>query len=113
MTGKVPGAGASPLTSSARYRSGPPWLHLGPAEQAGAAAGHLPLHAGIRYFHGCYACGEDQLWGVARRQKGGDHTLAALRTIRQARPDGAPVYVILDNLSANKTPAIRDWAAEA
>jgi hypothetical protein len=31
--------------------------------------------------------------------------------MRQARSDGAPIYVILDNLSANKTPAIRAWAA--
>ena len=62
---------------------------------------------GIRYFHGCYSLGDDQLWGVMRRRKGGDHTLAALRSIRAARPDGAPIYVILDNLSANKTPAIR------
>ena len=30
---------------------------------------------------------------------------------RAARPDGAPIYVILDNLSANKTPAIRAWCA--
>src|SRR5690242_4739796 len=66
---------------------------------------------GIRYFHGCYSVGDDQLWGVVRRRKGGDHTLAALRSIRTARPDGAPIYVILDNLSANKTPAIRRWAA--
>lgn len=66
---------------------------------------------GIRYFHGCYSLGDDQLWGVVRRRKGGDHTLAALKSIRAARPDGAPVYVILDNLSANKTPAIRAWAA--
>ena len=65
---------------------------------------------GIRYFHGCYSLGDDQLWGVMRRRKGGDHTLAALRSIRAARPDGAPTYVILDNLSANKTPAIRRWA---
>ena len=56
---------------------------------------------GIRYFHGCYL-GDDQLWGVVRRRKGGDHTLSALRSIRAARPDGAPIYVILDNLSANK-----------
>src|SRR5207247_2407150 len=34
-----------------------------------------------------------------------------LKSIRAARPDGAPIYVILDNLSANKTPAIRAWAA--
>jgi transposase len=66
---------------------------------------------GIRYFHGCYSLGDDQLWGVVRRRKGGDHTLAALKSIRAARPDGAPIYVILDNLSANKTPAVRAWAA--
>jgi transposase len=66
---------------------------------------------GTRYFHGCYSLGDDQLWGVVRRRKGGDHTLAALKSIRAARPDGAPIYVILDNLSANKTPAIRAWTA--
>jgi transposase len=66
---------------------------------------------GIRYFHGCYSLADDQLWGVMRRRKGGDHTLAALKSIRAARPDGTPIYVILDNLSANKTPKIRAWAA--
>ena len=65
---------------------------------------------GIRYFHGCYCMAEDQLWGITRRRKGADHTLAALKSIRAARPDGAPIYVIMDNLSANKTPAIRAWA---
>jgi transposase len=65
---------------------------------------------GIRYFHGCYSIIDDQLWGVIRTRKGGDHSLAALKSIRAARPDGAPIYVIMDNLSANKTPAIRTWA---
>ena len=65
---------------------------------------------GIRYFHGCYSLGDDQLWGVMRRRKGGDHSLAALKSIRAARPDGAPIYIICDNLSANTTPAIRSWA---
>jgi transposase len=65
---------------------------------------------GIRYFHGCYSLGDDQLWGVVRRRKGADHSLAALKSIRNARPDGAPIYVIMDNLSANKTPTIRAWA---
>jgi transposase len=67
---------------------------------------------GIRYFHGCYSLADDRLWGVTRLRKGGDHTLAALKSIRAARPDGAPIYVICDNLSANKTPAIRTWAAK-
>jgi hypothetical protein len=66
---------------------------------------------GIRYFHGCYSLGDDQSWGVNRRRKGGYHTLAALKSIRATRLDSAPIYVIMDNLSAIKTPAIRGWAA--
>ena len=65
---------------------------------------------GVRYFHGCYSLGDDQLWGVVREHKGADHTLAALKSIRAARPGGYRLFVILDNLSANKTPAIRRWA---
>jgi DDE superfamily endonuclease len=68
---------------------------------------------GIRYFHGCYCLADDQLRGVMRERKGGDHTLAALQSIRTARPGGYRLFVILDNLSANKTPAIRRWAARA
>lgn len=68
---------------------------------------------GTRYFHGCYSLAGDQLRGVTRRRKGGDYTLAALKTIRAARPGGYRLFVILDNLSANKTPAIRRWAREA
>jgi hypothetical protein len=50
---------------------------------------------------------------VTRRRKGGDHTLAALKSIRAARPGGYRLFVILDNLSANKAPAIRSWARRA
>jgi transposase len=67
--------------------------------------------AGVRYFHGCYSVGEDRLWGVVRARKGAVNTLAALRSIRAARPDGEPIHVIVDNLSAHKGPAIRAWAA--
>ncbi len=45
---------------------------------------------GIRYFHGCYSLGDDQLWGVVREHKGADHTLAALKSIRAARPGRLP-----------------------
>lgn len=62
---------------------------------------------GVRYFHGCYSIGEDTLWGVNRLRKGARNTLAALKSSRAARPDGAPIYVILDNLSAHKGPDIR------
>jgi hypothetical protein len=36
--------------------------------------------------------------------------LAALRSIRAARPDGYRLFVICGNLAADKTPAIRRWA---
>lgn len=45
-----------------------------------------------------------------RCKKGAANTLAALKSIRAARPDGAPIYVILDNLSAHKGADIRRWA---
>ncbi|ALO12406.1 Transposase [Streptomyces venezuelae] len=51
------------------------------------------------------------MWGINRRRKGIEHTWAALRTIRAARPDGAPVYVILDNLSAHTKWRMKRWAA--
>ncbi len=65
---------------------------------------------GVRYFPGCYSVGDDRLWGVNHRRKGAVNTLAALKSIRAARPDGAPIYVILDNLSAHKGADIRRWA---
>lgn len=65
---------------------------------------------GVRYFHGCYSVGDDRLWGVNRRKKGAANTLAALKSIRAARPDGAPIYVIMDNLSAHKGTDIGRWA---
>jgi transposase len=66
---------------------------------------------GVTYFHGCYSVGDDTLWGVNRRRKGIAPTWAALKSIRAARPDGAPVYVILDNLSAHKSARILRWAS--
>ncbi|MFE7354661.1 helix-turn-helix domain-containing protein [Streptomyces sp. NPDC057543] len=53
-----------------------------------------------------------RLWGVDRRKKGAANTLAALKSIRAARLDGAPIYVILDNLSAHKGTDIRRWATK-
>jgi len=73
-------------------------------------ANYRKLH-GVRQFHGCYSVGDDLLWGVVRRRKSAGNTLAALNSIRAARPDGAPIYVILDNLSAHKGAKIRAWAA--
>jgi hypothetical protein len=47
---------------------------------------------------------------VNRRHKGAVNSLAALKSIRAARSDGAPIYVVMDNLSAHKGTKIRSWA---
>ncbi|MEV6537258.1 IS630 family transposase [Streptomyces sp. NPDC051639] len=93
-------------------------LGIRPTGGAGwAPASHPERHPatyhrthGVRYFHGCYSIGDDTLRGINRRKKGAANTLAALRSIRAARPDGAPNYVILDYLSAHKGETIRRWA---
>jgi transposase len=85
----------------------------GTPQEAGTAARDLPPHPWHPVLPRCCSLGDDQLWGVTRRRKGGDRTLAALQSIRAARPGGYRLLVILDNLSANKTPAIRAWAGRA
>ncbi|MDQ1042242.1 hypothetical protein QFZ76_000478 [Streptomyces sp. V4I2] len=43
-------------------------------------------------------------------QRHRQHPGGALKSIRAARPDGAPIYIILDNLSAHTGADIRPWA---
>lgn len=81
-----------------------------PASKPQRQPANYHKHHGVRQFHGCYSIGDDLLWGVVRRQKSAANVLAALKTIRAARPDGEPIYVILDNLSAHKGAKIRAWA---
>ncbi|WP_328404917.1 IS630 family transposase [Streptomyces sp. NBC_00390] len=90
-----------------RPTAGAGWAPIGQPERHPAT--YHRTH-GVRYFHGCYSVGDDRQWGVNRRKKGAVNTLAALRSIRAARPDGAPIYVILDHLSAHKGDKIRGWA---
>ncbi|MEU9890495.1 IS630 family transposase [Sphaerisporangium sp. NPDC051011] len=90
-----------------RPTSGSGWAKQGRPDRLPAT--YRRTH-GITYFHGCYSVGDDLLWGVNRRRKGIGHTWAALRSIRAARPDGGPIYVILDNLSAHRNWRIRTWA---
>jgi transposase len=95
-----------PLTI--RPHAGAAWAPVGRPDRLPA---NYHKHHGVRQFHGCYSVGEDTMWGVVRRGKSAANTLAALKSIRAARPDGAPIYIVLDNLSAHKGPAIRAWAA--
>ena len=95
-----------PLTI--RPHGGAGWALAGHPDRL--PANHHKLH-GVRQFHGCYSVGDDTLWGVVHHRKSTANTLAALKSIRKARPDGAPIYVILDNLSAHRGVQIRQWTA--
>ncbi|GGS62147.1 IS630 family transposase [Streptomyces griseoviridis] len=90
-----------------RPTAGSGWAELKHPDRVPAT--YHRTHGG-RYFHGCYSIGDDTLWGANHRRKGSANTLAALKSIRAARPDGAPIYVILDNLSAHKGTGLRHWA---
>ena len=94
-----------PLTIRPHLGAG--WARKGHPDRL--PANYHKLH-GVRQFHGCYSVGDDTLWGVVRRRKSAANTLAALKSIRAARPDGAPIYIILDNLSAHRGDKIRSWA---
>jgi transposase len=65
------------------------------AKKKRPAAGHLPPHPRDPLLPRLYSLADDQLRGVTRLRKGADHTLAALKPIRAARPDGPPIYVVL------------------
>lgn len=95
-----------PLTI--RPHLGADWSEQGHPERLPANYHKL---AGVRQFHGCYSVGDDTLWGIVRARKSAVNTLTALKSIRAARPGGAPIYIILDNLSAHKGTKIRAWAA--
>ena len=110
--GPLPGPGLRLRRVRPARRSGPPRRRLGPRGQPDRLPATYHRTHGVSYFHGCYSVGDDTLWGVNRRRKGADNTLAALKSIRAARPDGAPIYVILDNLSATRAPTIRRWATK-
>jgi transposase len=81
-----------------------------------ARAGHPERHPatyhrthGVRYFHGCYSIGGHTV-GRQPPQEGRRQHAGRAQVDRAARPDGAPIYVILDNLSAHKGDLIRRWA---
>lgn len=68
-------------------------------------------HAGVRKLLGAYDVGADKLWGkVEGRRVTGQVVLEFLKDIRRRYPNDVTVYIVMDNLSAHWTPAIRHWA---
>ena len=67
---------------------------------------------GTRYGFGAYDVHGDRLRLRLRPRRAGADTLAFMRTIRSAYPRRIRLYWIQDGLSANWTPAVREFAAE-
>jgi transposase len=66
---------------------------------------------GVRKLLGAYDVGADVLWGhVEERRVTGEVVLEFLQDIRRRYPAEVTVYIVMDNLSAHWTPAIRRWA---
>jgi transposase len=68
-------------------------------------------HSGTRKLLGAYDVGADRLWGhVEAGRVTGEVVLQFLKDIRRRYPAEVTVYIVMDNLSAHWTPAIRQWA---
>ena len=68
---------------------------------------------GVRYLFGAYDVHADRLHGRLRAHKNAVEVLGFYRQIRMRYKPKVKIYLIADNLSTHKTPAIRDWAAES
>ena len=68
---------------------------------------------GVRYLFGAYDVHADRLHGRLRAHKNAGEVLAFYQQIRMRYDPKLRIYLIADNLSTHKTPAIRDWAAGA
>ena len=67
-------------------------------------------NGGVRYLFGAYDVHADRLHGWLRPHKSGQQVLAFYRQIRMRYRPKIRIYLIADNLSADKTPDIRTWA---
>lgn len=85
------------------------WARAGRTNRTRATYRRL---AGVRYLFGAYDVGGDKLWGVLRAKKDASVVLAFLKDIRRRYPAEVTVYIVMDNLSAHWTLAIRSWAAD-
>jgi transposase len=68
---------------------------------------------GVRYLFGAYDVHADRLHGRLRAHKNAGEVLAFYQQIRMRYDRRLRLYLIADNLSTHKTPAIYQWASSA
>lgn len=93
---------------SLRPTAGAGWAPRGQPERQRA---DYHRRSGTRYIFGAYDVHEDRLRVRLRPRRRGSDNLAFMKQIRGSYPARRRIYWIQDNLSANWTPDIRDYAA--
>ncbi len=68
---------------------------------------------GVRYLFGAYDVHADRLHGRLRAHKNAGEVLGFFAQIRMRYDLRLRIYLVMDNLSTHKTPAIREWAEQA
>jgi len=68
---------------------------------------------GVRYLFAAYDVHSDRLHGRLRAHKNSEEVLAFYRQIRMRYDPKLRIYLVADNLSTHKTPAIREWAQQS
>jgi transposase len=95
---------------SLKPHAGAGWF---PTGRPGRQPATYHRHHGTRKLMGAYDVGADRFWGhLEKRRVTGQVTLEFLKDIRRRYPAETTVYIVMDNLSAHWTPAIRRWAVE-
>jgi transposase len=93
---------------SLKPHAGSGWFPVG---RPGRQRATYHRFGGTRKLLGAYDVGADRLWGrVEKRRVTGEVVLEFLNDIRRRYPTEVTVYIVMDNLSAHWTPAIRRWA---
>ena len=94
---------------SLRPTHGAGWAPKGRPERHRAT---FNRRSGVRYGFGAYDVGTDRLRLRLRPRRRGCDVLGFMRQIRLCYPSRVTIYWIQDNLSANWTPDIREFADE-
>jgi len=84
-----------------------------PAKLPGRLRATYSKKDGVRYLFGAYDVHGDRLHGRLREHKNALEVLGFYRQIRMRYDPKQRIYLVADNLSTHKTPAIRQWAKES
>lgn len=84
---------------------------MGARDAARATPNDVQQKHGVRYLFAAYDFHADRIHGRLRVHKNAIEVLGFYCQIWMRYPQKLRIYLVADNLSTHKTPAIREWAA--